>query len=105
MNLNIFRSLKNLIENKLEIEKNKTIEETLANENIETEEIEPVSKWNDIEEFTIDRFEEDIVVLENRNDGKTINVKIQDLPTDIKEGDILKKINEKYIVHEGMTKK
>ena len=46
--------------------------------------------------FTIDRFEGDIAVLENRDTGEMININKNDLPQDAKEGSILKLNNNKY---------
>ena len=46
--------------------------------------------------FTIDRFEGDIAVLENRDTGEMLNVSKKDLPQDAKEGRILKLNKDKY---------
>lgn len=46
--------------------------------------------------FTIDRFEGDVAVLENRDTGEMINVNKKDIPQDAKEGTILKFNNNKY---------
>lgn len=46
--------------------------------------------------FTVDRFEGDIAVLENRDTGEMININKNDLPQDAKEGAILKLNNNKY---------
>ena len=46
--------------------------------------------------YTIDRFEGEIAVLENRDTGEMFNVDKKDLPQDIKEGTILKINNNKY---------
>lgn len=77
----------------------KTIEENkikLENANISQEEIELAQKLDAIEEFSIDRLEEEIAVLENRKTGKIIEIERNKLPENSKEGDILKKINGKY---------
>ncbi len=77
----------------------KTIEENkikLENGNISQEEIELAQKLHAIEEFSIDRLEEEIAVLENRKTGKIIEIERNKLPENSKEGDILKKINGKY---------
>ena len=47
-------------------------------------------------QYTVDRFEEDTAVLENRETGEIINVSRKELPKEIKEGDILKYINDSY---------
>lgn len=46
--------------------------------------------------FTIDRFEGDVVVLENRDTGEMLNVNKKDIPQDAKEGTILKLNEDKY---------
>lgn len=46
--------------------------------------------------FTIDRFEGDVVVLENRDTGEMLNVNKKDIPQDAKEGTILKLNKDKY---------
>ena len=46
--------------------------------------------------FTIDRFEGDIAVLENRDTGEMLNVNKKDIPQDAKEGTILKLNKDKY---------
>lgn len=46
--------------------------------------------------YTVDRFEGDIAVLENRNTGEMLNVSRNDLPREVKEGTILKINNNKY---------
>ena len=40
--------------------------------------------------YTVDRIEDDIVILENRNNNTMIEVDIQEFDFDINEGDILK---------------
>ena len=45
---------------------------------------------------TIDRFEGDVAVLENRDTGEMLNVSKKDLPQDAKEGTILKLNKDKY---------
>lgn len=46
--------------------------------------------------FTVDRIENDIAVLENRDTGEIFNVNKRDLPQELKEGTILKMVNNKY---------
>lgn len=48
--------------------------------------------------FTVDRFEGDMAVLENRDTGELFNVSRNDLPQEVKEGTILKINNNKYEV-------
>lgn len=89
-----------------------SISETIDKENITDnsgkltkEEIDLAQKLEAIDEFTIDRFEEDIAILENRKTGKMIEVARDKLPNDVKEGDILNKINGKFIVNDNATTK
>ena len=54
--------------------------------------------------YSVDRIEEDIVVLENRTTKEIINVDKNILPNNLKEGIILDYINGKYIINEDYTK-
>ena len=54
--------------------------------------------------FTVDRFEGDMAVLENRDTGEMFNVSRNDLPQEVKEGTILKINNNKYEVDLGEQK-
>lgn len=47
--------------------------------------------------YTVDRIEDDIVILENRNNNTMIEVDIQEFDFDINEGDILDYIDNKYL--------
>ena len=47
--------------------------------------------------YVLDRFEGNIAILENRESKELIEIEKDSLPTDIKEGDILNKINDKFI--------
>ena len=67
-------------------------------------EIELAKKLDAIEEFTVDRIEGEIVTLENRKNKEMITINKENLPENIKEGSILKKVNEKYILDEEKTK-
>ena len=49
------------------------------------------------EKYTIDRFEGEFAVCENRNSGEIIKIERNKLPLDINEGTIIKKINKEYI--------
>lgn len=82
------------------------------NINIENEKMENELKLKSDQEvrtlshlLSVDRFEGDIVVLEDRKNNKMINVKREYLPANIKEGDILKEINGKYFIDEELTQK
>lgn len=50
-------------------------------------------------EYTIDRIEEDIAVCENRQTKEIINIKVGELPEDIREGTILIYKDGKYILN------
>lgn len=104
-NLNIFEkleeTLKNTIKQENKIEENEKIKEQGINE----EEIELAQKLDAIEEFSIDRFEENMAILENRKNGKIINVPKDKLPKECTEGDIIKCINGKYFIDEEETLK
>jgi len=55
--------------------------------------------------FTLDRFEGDIAILENRLNGEMINVNSSSISKNAKPGCVLKFENEVYIVDELETKK
>lgn len=55
--------------------------------------------------FSIDRFEGDFAVCENRETGEFINIPLTKLPKNIKEGSILKFESRNYILDIGSTKK
>ena len=48
-----------------------------------------LTKMDERKELTIDRFEGDIAVCENRETNEMINIKVKDLPEGAKEGAIL----------------
>lgn len=54
--------------------------------------------------FSIDRFEGDFAICENRNTGEMVNIPKSDLPENVKEGSILKFENGKYILDIENTK-
>lgn len=101
MNLDFLENLGQAIEKTISKENNKKIE--VENENITQEEIELAQKLEAIEEFTIDRFEGEIAVLEDRKTGNMINVNKNKIPDIATEGEILKRINGKYIVDKEKT--
>ena len=53
--------------------------------------------------FTVDRFEDEFAVLENRNTRKNINISIFKLPKNLKEGDILTVSNGNFILNNEET--
>lgn len=75
----------------------------IDNDNISQTEIELAQKLDAVEEFSIDRFEEDMIVLENRKNGEKININKDKLPRNLKEGDIIKRINGKYFLDKQGT--
>ena len=97
---NLGDAIKETLENVIEKSKDRF---DIKNSSLSDSEVELAEKLDAIEEFTIDRFEGDFVVLEDRNTGKMIDVRKEDLPNEIKEGDILDKINGKYVVNEKKT--
>lgn len=93
MKLNFFENLKKEIE--------KDIKKT--DNSIENTELELAEKLGVILEFSIDRIEENIVILENRRTGESVQVEKSKLPFNIKEGDILKYISGKYMLDKDRT--
>lgn len=100
--MNLFENFKKIISNENNISESEKI--TVNNDKISQDEIESAQKLDAIETFTVDRIEDDIVVLENRITQEIINSSLNELPNDIKTGDILKKVNGKYFVDEEETK-
>lgn len=84
---------------------NKQAEKINQVEGIENEEIELANKLDAVEEYTIDRFEENMAVLENRKTGKTKDIEKEKIPENTKEGDIIKCINGKYFLDKKETEK
>lgn len=55
--------------------------------------------------FSIDRFEENFAICENRETGELINIPLSQLPKNVKEGSILKFENGNYVLDIEATKK
>lgn len=91
------------VENEKEIDEQKNNPLNIEAPNISKEEVELAEKLDAIQEFSIDRFEENIAVLENRDSGEILNIELENLPEGIKEGDILKCINGKYVLDKEKT--
>ena len=53
--------------------------------------------------YTVDRIEDDIVILENRNNNTMIEVDIQEFDFDINDGDIIDYIDNKYVKNKEKT--
>ncbi len=99
MNFNFLEELSNAIEKTI----NKQNEHHI--EGLKDEEIELAQKLDAIQEYTIDRFEEDMAVLEDKKTGEIKNINKEKIPTECKEGDIIKCINGKYFLDMEETKK
>lgn len=50
-------------------------------------------------EYTIDRIEENIAVCENRQTNEMINIKVEELPKEVREGSILTYKDGKFILN------
>lgn len=55
--------------------------------------------------FTIEKIEDNIVILEDRNKNTFFNIDKSMLPNNIKEGDILDLKDNMYIINKDLTKK
>ena len=94
MDLEIFNHIQEkMTDMKNEIKQNNT-----------SEEMELAKKLDAIEEYSVDRFEGEYAVLENRKTNEIKHVKKDMLPENIKEGSILQYVNEKYTYNEELTK-
>lgn len=98
--LNLFENLNDRINKTLEKTKKEKI---IKPSNIYEDELNLAKKIDAIEEYTIERFEENIVVLENRENQKMINVGRDKIPEGVKEGDIVRVINGKILKDEKKT--
>ena len=54
---------------------------------------------NEVQEYTIDRFEEDFAVCENRTTKEIVNVKKSELPDGVGEGSVLTYKDGKFEVN------
>lgn len=73
-------------------------------QNNNSEEIGLAKKLEAIEEYSVDRFEGEYAVLENRKTNEIKHVKKDMLPENIREGSILQYVNGKYTYNKGLTK-
>lgn len=105
MNLNFFENLEKSIQKTIEKQNERKNINVSKMEEINENEIELAQRLDAIEEYTIDRFEENIVVLEERKTGKMRNISKNKIPQNCKEGDILKYINGKYLLDKEETEK
>ena len=83
MNLNIENNKKNLSNNSFSNELKNQVEKTIF--------------------FSIDRFEGDFAICENKTTGEMVNIKKSLLPESSKEGDIIKFENGVYIIDKTAT--
>ena len=82
---------------------NSNQEFTKNNSDLSQTEVELAQKLDAIEEFSVDRLEENEIVLENRKDKSTVILNRKELPKELQEGDIVKRINGKYILDTSKT--
>lgn len=101
MNFNFLEELGKSIDKTM----NKQTEKNNEVEGIKNEEVELAKKLDAVEEYTIDRFEENMAVLEDRKTGKMKSIEKEKMPENSKEGDIIKCINGKYFIDEEETRK
>lgn len=95
MELNFFENLNS------KLGKERTKEDS---ENTVTEDVELAQKLDALQEFSVDRIEENIIVLENRENGEIINIEKSKLSFKVQEGDILQYVNGRYILDKEKTK-
>lgn len=105
MNFNFLENLGKSIQKTIEKQNERKNINVSEVEGIENEEIELANKLDAVEEYTIDRFEENIVVIEDRKTGKMKNIEKEKIPENTKEGDIIKCINGKYFLDKEETEK
>lgn len=105
MNFNFLENLGKSIQKTIEKQNERKNINVSEIEGIENEEIELANKLEAVEEYTIDRFEENMAVLEDRKTGKIKNIEKAKIPEDTKEGDIIKCINGKYFLDKEETEK
>ncbi len=105
MNFNFLENLGKSIQKTIEKQNERKDIYVSEVEGIENEEIELANKLDAVEEYTIDRFEENMAVLEDRKTGKMKNIEKEKIPENTKEGDIIKCINGKYFLDKKETEK
>ena len=101
MNLDFLENLQDAISKTIEKESKQNIKATTPN--INQTEIDLAKKLDAIQEFSLDRFEGEIAVLENRKTREIANIPKSKLPPNIEEGSIIKCINGKYILNQEKT--
>lgn len=53
--------------------------------------------------YTVEKIEEDLVILEDRKNNKLFNIDKKLLPQNINEGDIIEIVNNKYVINKELT--
>lgn len=101
MNLDFLENLQDAISKTIEKESKQNIK--VATANINQTEIDLAKKLDAIQEFSLDRFEGEIAVLENRKTREITNIPKSKLPPNTEEGSIIKCINGKYILDQEKT--
>ena len=101
MNFDFLNEISKTIEN---VKENINLSKFVGGDIVSENELELAQKLNAIEEFSIDRFEDDIAILENRITGEKKDIEKSKLPNEVKEGSIVKCINGKYIYDEELRK-
>ena len=95
MNIDFLNNIQENIEKKFE-----TLKEDISDNLID----EASKKLGlDNEEFSLDRFEENRAILENRKTNEMIEVDRNRIPKDAKEGDILKFIDNEFKIDMELT--
>ena len=84
-------------------EKVTDIKNEIKQNNNHLEEVELAKKLDAIEEYSVDRFEGEYAILEDRKTKEMKQVRRDMLPENIKEGSILQCVNDKYINNEELT--
>lgn len=105
MNLDFFEKLGDALQKTIEKQQEKNKIENIKTPGINKEEIELAQKLDAVQEFTLDRYEGNMAVLENRETGEIKNIEKNQIPNNVKEGDILKCINGKYFLDKEQTTK
>lgn len=85
-------------------EKVTDIKNEIKQNNNHLEEVELAKKLDAIEEYSVDRFEGEYAILEDRKTKEMKQVRRDMLPENIKEGSIVQYVNGKYIYDEAFTK-
>lgn len=90
--------------NKLEHSKNKILTTDEIQKFIKDIEEKIKKMENEVKTYTIDRFEENIAVCEDRSTKEIINIDKKELPNNINEGDIIEYRNGNYYKNEESQK-